>query len=354
MDGHPNQHSLWAPVGASLLAGAGTAVGGALVFVLPTTPPDAVIAFSLSVAGGVMTVVSVVDLIAPVALAGGVGPVLLAALCVAAGCAIVTSLRTVRLPEPEELALTLYTDVRGAGARGTEAHASGGGGGGSGKASPPPLLSSASSSSSLSFGDGAAAGSLPLPVSSAPPAASPSAVRRRTWRLGLLLWATLSAHNLPEGVAVGVGVEKSAALGGVLTIAVLVHNIAEGIVVAVPLLAATGDRRFAFLATAVSGLTEPVGAALGVILLRWFLGVRAGAHVGGSSGGSGDGSSGDGEAAVERVLNVVLCVVAGVMIQVSVSELLPQALRFGGRRTVAAGVATGASVILATGALMGE
>ena len=158
----------------------------------------------------------------------------------------------------------------------------------------------------------------------------PSARRQQTWRLGLLLALILSVHNLPEGIAVGVGSVKDARFGLVLCAAIFLHNIAEGFVIAVPILAATGDRRFAFAITALSGLAEPLGALLGVLVVRSFFGAA-------------------GAAAMEPALNAVLCAVGGVMLHVSATELVPQALRCGSRQRVAAGFAAGAAVILATG-----
>lgn len=81
-----------------------------------------------------------------------------------------------------------------------------------------------------------------------------------------------------------------------------VHNVAEGLVVAVPLYAGTGNARLALALTALSGLSEPVGALLGMVLLRssWLAPM------------------------VSRAVAATLCAVAGVMMEVSVSQLLPQ------------------------------
>jgi ZIP family zinc transporter len=81
-----------------------------------------------------------------------------------------------------------------------------------------------------------------------------------------------------------------------------IHNVAEGVVVAVPILAGTGDRRTAIVITALSGLSEPVGALMGVWCMKtWF------------------------SSWMEATIGFILCVVAGIMIAVSMMELLPQA-----------------------------
>ena len=119
--------------------------------------------------------------------------------------------------------------------------------------------------------------------------------KARSWRLGMLLALVLTVHNLPEGLAVGVSALKSKELGLLLATAIFLHNVAEGVVIAVPLLAATGNRWLALGITAASGMTEPLGAAIGVLVLRGL-------------------SNGD---SFEYYLNVVLCAVGGVMLEVS-------------------------------------
>ncbi len=204
-----------------------------------------------------------------------------------------------------------------------------------------------------------------LPGAGTGATAAAAATRRQTWRLGVLLCLVLSAHNLPEGVAVGVGVEKSAELGGILASAILLHNVAEGFVTAVPLLAATGNRAFAFGVTALSGLTEPVGAFLGVLALRALLAVSNGeaesaaaaaAALGDDPVAAASAASAASAAAVsqtaERFLNVVLCGVGGVMLHVSVRELLPQAALCGTARSVAGGFVSGAAASSLTALLL--
>jgi ZIP family zinc transporter len=149
---------------------------------------------------------------------------------------------------------------------------------------------------------------------------------RASWRLGLLLAFVLTIHNLPEGLAVGVSSVKSQELGVTLAAAIFLHNVAEGIVIAVPLLAATGNRALAFAVTAASGLSEPVGALIGVLIIRGIAGGRS-------------------AAAIEGLLNLVLCAVGGVMLQISRAELLPQAARLGTPALLLQGFLAGGSLI---------
>ena len=149
---------------------------------------------------------------------------------------------------------------------------------------------------------------------------------RASWRLGLLLAVVLTVHNLPEGLAVGVSSVKSREMGITLAAAIFLHNVAEGIVIAVPLLAATGNRALAFGITAASGLSEPIGALIGVLVIRGIAGERS-------------------AAAIEGLLNLLLCAVGGVMLQISRAELLPQASRLGNRSLVVQGFVAGGALI---------
>lgn len=90
-------------------------------------------------------------------------------------------------------------------------------------------------------------------------------------RLGLFTALALAVHNFPEGLATFMASLKSVTLGGSVAVAVAIHNIPEGVSVALPVFHATGSRRKAFLYSALSGLAEPVGALIGFIVLRHFL-----------------------------------------------------------------------------------
>ena len=119
----------------------------------------------------------------------------------------------------------------------------------------------------------------------------------------------------PEGAALAL--VSLLCLG--MALAVALHNLPEGLAVALPLYYATGSRRRAVGAAFASGLAEPAGAVLAYALVGGRL--RPG------------------------FLNGLLVLVAGVMVWVSLAQLVPTALTFGGRRASAAGFGAGVAVM---------
>ncbi len=128
-------------------------------------------------------------------------------------------------------------------------------------------------------------------------------------RVGLVTMAAVVAHNVPEGIATYMAGCGERSLGVSVAAAIALHNIPEGISVAIPVYYATGSKRKGLVCALVSGLGEPLGALLALILLRPFL----------------TGLS----------LGAILGIVSGIMVFVSFDELIPAALRYGKRTTVA-------------------
>lgn len=128
-------------------------------------------------------------------------------------------------------------------------------------------------------------------------------------RMGLFTALAIGIHNFPEGLVTFLAVLQDPALGLAIAVAVALHNIPEGISVSVPIYYATGDRRRAFLYSAASGLAEPVGAVIAYFILRAFLG-PAGAFP-------------------SQVVGILFALVAGVMVYISVDELLPTSRAYG-------------------------
>ncbi|MBN2870761.1 MAG: zinc transporter ZupT [Campylobacterales bacterium] len=145
--------------------------------------------------------------------------------------------------------------------------------------------------------------------------------RRRTalHRTGIFTALAISIHNFPEGFATFVSALDSVTLGIGIAVAVAIHNIPEGMAVSLPIYHATGDRKKAFVYAFGSGLAEPVGAALGFFLLMPLMG--------------------------ELTLGITFGVVAGIMVYISLDELLPSARVYGNAHTAIAGIVAGMMVM---------
>ena len=139
--------------------------------------------------------------------------------------------------------------------------------------------------------------------------------QERLFRAGLLVALGVAIHNFPEGVASLAGTLQNQRLGIAVSAAIALHNIPEGLAISAPVSAATGSRRTAFLWSFLSGLAEPVGAALAALVLLPFLN--------------------------DAVLGYVLSAVAGVMVFISLDELVPVACSFGEEHLPIVGAAVG-------------
>ena len=334
------------PLLASVFAGSATAIGGLAVFFLQRSPPPSAVAAALSFAAGVMIVVSVFDLYLPAAARDAVSAT--AWLCAGAGASMALARSHLPLPGFDSLVFRLaHAGVARARREEDEGGLAGGGGGGDdvvvlrlgsgggGDGIGEGLFASASdslpaSATATASSDGASS----FDSSTTPPGAAAAAFKASpspaasSLRLGALMCAVLSLHNIPEGAAVMVAGGRSSELGLVVAAAIFSHNIAEGVCVAVPVLAGTGDRWLALALTAASGASEPLGALLGYALLR------------------GAAAAG-GERALELALGAALCAVAGIMLYIATAELLPEARRAarGELRVVVQAAAAGAAVI---------
>jgi ZIP family zinc transporter len=143
-------------------------------------------------------------------------------------------------------------------------------------------------------------------------------------RTGLLMALGISLHNMPEGVAVGAGYMHLPEFGVFVALAIALHNIPEGIATALPLCQGGVCRRNAFLVALFSGLVEPVGALLAVSVLRTF----------------------------HSLIPASLAFAGGVMVFLTLDELVPTAREYGHQHYTAIGIIVGAVfVFLLSGTL---
>lgn len=138
-------------------------------------------------------------------------------------------------------------------------------------------------------------------------------------RMGLFSALAIAIHNFPEGLATFMSAIQDPALGVSIAIAIAIHNIPEGIAVSVPVYFATGDKRKAFRLSFLSGLSEPVGALIGYFLLRSFL----------------NGA----------LFGIIFAGVAGIMVYISLDELLPTAEKYGKHHVAIGGLVAGMAVM---------
>jgi len=129
-------------------------------------------------------------------------------------------------------------------------------------------------------------------------------------RMGLFSALAIGIHNFPEGLATFLSALQDPTLGAAIAVAIALHNIPEGVSVSVPVYYATGDRGKAFLYSALSGISEPIGAAIAYVALRLIVG-------------------GEGGVMPSQVMGVLFAAVAGIMVYISLDELLPTSRAYG-------------------------
>lgn len=122
-------------------------------------------------------------------------------------------------------------------------------------------------------------------------------------RTGIITAVAVALHNFPEGFATFISALDNLNFGILIAIAVALHNIPEGMAVSLPIYHSTGDKKKAFIYSAFSGLTEPLGALIGIFLLLPFIG--------------------------ELTLAFSFALIAGIMVYISFDELLPAARMYG-------------------------
>jgi ZIP family zinc transporter len=121
--------------------------------------------------------------------------------------------------------------------------------------------------------------------------------------MGLATALSIAVHNFPEGLATYVATVDDPAVGATLAVAIAIHNVPEGLCVSIPIYYATGDRKKAFIWGLLSGITEPVGALFGWAVLS-------------------------GAAMSEVAYGMMFSAVAGMMVIITMKELMPTAHRY--------------------------
>lgn len=142
---------------------------------------------------------------------------------------------------------------------------------------------------------------------------------RRLMRMGGFTALAIAIHNFPEGLATFTAAMNDPNLGIAIAVAIAIHNIPEGIAVSVPVYYATGSKKKAFTLSFLSGLAEPIGAVVGYLILMQFIN--------------------------PLMFGVLFAGVAGIMVFISIDELLPAAREYGEHHLSVYGMIAGMGVM---------
>ncbi|MGO1543926.1 MAG: zinc transporter ZupT [Gulosibacter sp.] len=143
--------------------------------------------------------------------------------------------------------------------------------------------------------------------------------RHALMRTGVLTALALALHNFPEGFATFIAALQEPQIAIAVAVAIAIHNIPEGLAVSIPIYQATGSRAKGFWLAAVSGLAEPAGAIIGYLILMPFIS--------------------------DTLFGVVFAAIAGIMVFISLDELLPAAHEFGEHHLTIYGLIAGMAVM---------
>jgi ZIP family zinc transporter len=133
---------------------------------------------------------------------------------------------------------------------------------------------------------------------------------QKLMRMGLFTALAIGIHNFPEGLVTFLAALQDPSLGVAIAVAIALHNIPEGISVSVPIFYASGNRKKAFMYSFFSGLAEPVGAGITYVALRFFAGGESGLMS-------------------PQVMGILFGGIAGIMVYISLDELLPTSRAYG-------------------------
>lgn len=141
-------------------------------------------------------------------------------------------------------------------------------------------------------------------------------------RVGVMTALAIAIHNFPEGIATFASAMVSPELAIPIAAAIAIHNIPEGIAVSIPIYYSTGSRKKAFWLSFSSGMAEPIGGLVGFLILKPFLN--------------------------SFVLGAIMAGVAGIMVYISVDELLPGSEKYGEHHCSIYGFILGMAIMAAS------
>ena len=122
------------------------------------------------------------------------------------------------------------------------------------------------------------------------------------YRVGIISMIALIIHNIPEGIATYITTNNDLKLGISLALAIALHNIPEGITISIPIYYSTRSKKKAFIYTFISGISEFFGAILASL---FFSNLNS-----------------------NLFLGSLYSLIAGIMLYISIHELLPESLKY--------------------------
>ena len=149
--------------------------------------------------------------------------------------------------------------------------------------------------------------------------------KKKLMRMGVFSALAIGIHNFPEGLATFMSGLTNPMLGISIAVAIAIHNIPEGLAVSAPIFFATKSRKKAFALSFLSGLAEPVGALVGYFILRSIFN--------------------------NTTFGIIFAAVAGIMVYISLDELLPTAEEYG-EHHIAIGGVIGGMIVMAVSLLL--
>lgn len=144
----------------------------------------------------------------------------------------------------------------------------------------------------------------------------------RLRKMGVMMALAIGIHNFPEGFATFLAALEDPKIAVPVAVAIAIHNIPEGISVAIPLWQATGSRMKGLKWATLTGFAEPLGALVGMALLLPFMG--------------------------PLTLGIAFGAIAGIMLFISLDELLPTAVATGKHHAAIYGLIVGMMVMAAS------
>jgi len=138
-------------------------------------------------------------------------------------------------------------------------------------------------------------------------------VNMKLFKSSTLIAVGIALHNFPEGVAVGSSYAYLPELGLTVAIAMAIHNIPEGMAIAIPACLSGCSKFSAFRLALFSGLVEPAGALVSVLLLDVF----------------------------DGFVPFGLAFAAGIMVFITLDEIIPTASQNGHEHLTSSGIIAG-------------